>query len=200
MHRGTLCVGIVCAVAASASIAEATPQFARTYRVDCSYCHTAPPRLNERGLRFVARAQPEHRWQRAAAQSLGSIRGPLLAGAADIWRRTIRDRRPVPNVGASRCVPPPLALGAARLQFQRAGASRRRSALDEPACLFRVRAPAGRARSMRPLGGKRRQTGGSPRRRCRSQVSSPSRSPMLPASNSRDGPRVCFSRRFDDPV
>jgi hypothetical protein len=54
MHRGTLCVGIVCAVAASASIAEATPQFARTYRVDCSYCHTAPPRLNERGLRFVA--------------------------------------------------------------------------------------------------------------------------------------------------
>jgi hypothetical protein len=54
MHRGTLCVGIVCAVAASASIAEATPQFARTYRVDCSYCHTAPHRLNERGLRFVA--------------------------------------------------------------------------------------------------------------------------------------------------
>jgi hypothetical protein len=34
--------------------AEATPQFARTYRVDCSYCHSAPPRLNERGLRFLA--------------------------------------------------------------------------------------------------------------------------------------------------
>jgi hypothetical protein len=33
---------------------EATPQFARTYKVDCSYCHSAPPRLNERGLRFVA--------------------------------------------------------------------------------------------------------------------------------------------------
>ena len=32
----------------------ATPQFARTYRVDCSYCHSAPPRLNERGLRFLA--------------------------------------------------------------------------------------------------------------------------------------------------
>src|SRR5688500_15319387 len=32
----------------------ATAQFARTYRVDCSYCHSAPPRLNERGLRFVA--------------------------------------------------------------------------------------------------------------------------------------------------
>jgi hypothetical protein len=36
------------------SVSGATPQFARTYRVDCSYCHSAPPRLNERGLRFVA--------------------------------------------------------------------------------------------------------------------------------------------------
>ena len=36
------------------SPAAATPQFARTYRVDCSYCHSAPPRLNERGLRFLA--------------------------------------------------------------------------------------------------------------------------------------------------
>src|SRR5687768_15161055 len=33
---------------------EATPQLARTYRVDCSYCHSSPPRLNERGLRFLA--------------------------------------------------------------------------------------------------------------------------------------------------
>ena len=33
---------------------NATPQFARKYRVDCSSCHSAPPRLNERGLRFVA--------------------------------------------------------------------------------------------------------------------------------------------------
>jgi hypothetical protein len=33
---------------------EATPQFARTYRVDCSHCHSGPPRLNERGLRFLA--------------------------------------------------------------------------------------------------------------------------------------------------
>jgi hypothetical protein len=32
----------------------ATPQFARTYRMDCSYCHSSPPRLNERGLRFLA--------------------------------------------------------------------------------------------------------------------------------------------------
>jgi hypothetical protein len=33
---------------------EATPQFARKHRVDCSYCHSAPPRLNERGLAFLA--------------------------------------------------------------------------------------------------------------------------------------------------
>lgn len=36
------------------ALSDATPQFARTHRVDCSYCHSAPPRLNERGLRFVA--------------------------------------------------------------------------------------------------------------------------------------------------
>jgi hypothetical protein len=36
------------------AVLEATPQFARTYRVDCTHCHSAPPRLNERGLRFLA--------------------------------------------------------------------------------------------------------------------------------------------------
>src|SRR5688500_16652961 len=36
------------------SPSAATPQFARTYRVDCSHCHSAPPRLNERGLRFLS--------------------------------------------------------------------------------------------------------------------------------------------------
>lgn len=41
-------------VLTSASLSGATPQFARTYRVDCSYCHSAPPRLNERGQRFLA--------------------------------------------------------------------------------------------------------------------------------------------------
>lgn len=33
--------------------ASATPQFARQFRVDCSHCHVAPPRLNERGLTFL---------------------------------------------------------------------------------------------------------------------------------------------------
>ncbi|HUE88192.1 MAG TPA: hypothetical protein VMO26_19125 [Vicinamibacterales bacterium] len=31
----------------------ATPQLARQYRVDCSHCHVAPPRLNARGLAFL---------------------------------------------------------------------------------------------------------------------------------------------------
>jgi hypothetical protein len=44
----------VVAVASAVSIAEATPQFARRYRVDCSHCHSAPPRLNEQGFRFLA--------------------------------------------------------------------------------------------------------------------------------------------------
>jgi hypothetical protein len=44
---------IVCLGALIPAPSEATPQFARTYRVDCSYCHSSPPRLNERGLRFL---------------------------------------------------------------------------------------------------------------------------------------------------
>lgn len=39
---------------AGQAVVEATPQFARAYRVDCSYCHSLPPRLNERGLNFLA--------------------------------------------------------------------------------------------------------------------------------------------------
>lgn len=33
----------------------ASPQFARQYRVDCSFCHVAPPRLNQQGENFLAR-------------------------------------------------------------------------------------------------------------------------------------------------
>jgi hypothetical protein len=47
-------ISTLIAVAGAVSIAEATPQFARRYRVDCSHCHSAPPRLNERGFRFLA--------------------------------------------------------------------------------------------------------------------------------------------------
>jgi len=46
-----LFLGVLCAFPV---LAEATPQFARTYQVDCSHCHSVPPRLNERGLRFVS--------------------------------------------------------------------------------------------------------------------------------------------------
>jgi hypothetical protein len=49
--QAVLCVCLLTCIPASS---EATPQFARTYRVDCSFCHSAPPRLNVRGLRFVA--------------------------------------------------------------------------------------------------------------------------------------------------
>jgi hypothetical protein len=51
----TLLAGVtMCIRLAVPPMAEATPQFARTYRVDCSHCHSAPPRLNERGLNFLA--------------------------------------------------------------------------------------------------------------------------------------------------
>jgi hypothetical protein len=35
-------------------VSEATPQFARANLVDCSHCHSAPPRLNATGVRFAA--------------------------------------------------------------------------------------------------------------------------------------------------
>lgn len=40
-------------VLASSSV-SATPQFARLYTTDCTHCHSLPPRLNERGLAFLA--------------------------------------------------------------------------------------------------------------------------------------------------
>lgn len=40
---------------ASSSSLEATTQFARKYRKDCSFCHLAPPVLNARGEAFLAR-------------------------------------------------------------------------------------------------------------------------------------------------
>ena len=45
---------VLASMAASPGLVEATPQFARIYRVDCAFCHSAPPRLNARGIRFVA--------------------------------------------------------------------------------------------------------------------------------------------------
>ena len=41
-------------ILAAPALVHGTPQFARTYRVDCSYCHSLPPRLNARGLNFLA--------------------------------------------------------------------------------------------------------------------------------------------------
>jgi hypothetical protein len=45
---------VFCALFLPSAEAVATPQFARTYRVDCAHCHSSPPRLNEQGLRFIA--------------------------------------------------------------------------------------------------------------------------------------------------
>jgi hypothetical protein len=44
---------VVALVLVSVPTADATPQFARQFRVDCSHCHSAPPRLNNQGLRFL---------------------------------------------------------------------------------------------------------------------------------------------------
>lgn len=54
LHQFTALLVALGSSAMLSSAAEATPQFARTYRVDCSFCHSAPPRLNEQGLEFFA--------------------------------------------------------------------------------------------------------------------------------------------------
>jgi hypothetical protein len=54
IYRLTACLAFFTAFTAIPTVSEATPQFARVHRVDCSYCHSAPPRLNATGLRFVA--------------------------------------------------------------------------------------------------------------------------------------------------
>ncbi len=41
-------------VGLASAVPTATPQFARQYQRECTYCHSAPPRLNARGLEFVA--------------------------------------------------------------------------------------------------------------------------------------------------
>ena len=48
-------MAVLLLVAASGSSVEATPQFARKYKRDCSYCHLAPPILNPNGEAFLAR-------------------------------------------------------------------------------------------------------------------------------------------------
>jgi hypothetical protein len=47
-------LGLLWLITLAPATSDATPQFARTYRVDCSACHSAPPRLNARGLQFLA--------------------------------------------------------------------------------------------------------------------------------------------------
>lgn len=52
-----LCMGIPLGAALAVVFPPAvgaTPEFARRYQVDCTACHSSPPRLNEGGLRFLA--------------------------------------------------------------------------------------------------------------------------------------------------
>jgi hypothetical protein len=67
-----------------ATPAGATPQFARRYQVDCAQCHSAPPRLNQRGLEFLARG---YRWPGSLDQR--GTRTPPLA----VWSTIDLDRR-----------------------------------------------------------------------------------------------------------
>jgi hypothetical protein len=55
-------------VLGSLDAAWASPQFARQYRVDCSFCHVAPPRLNQQGENFLARGYQLDPAARIAAQ------------------------------------------------------------------------------------------------------------------------------------
>jgi len=56
-RRGTRPAAIVVAVVCTVwpSLANATPQFARTYGLNCTACHTLPPMLNARGQDFLQR-------------------------------------------------------------------------------------------------------------------------------------------------
>lgn len=47
-------MGLFLSILFAPAASSATPQFAREYKVDCSHCHSLPPRLNERGLIFLA--------------------------------------------------------------------------------------------------------------------------------------------------
>jgi|SRR5688572_9721812 len=80
------CLGLsAILISLTPSVSEATPQFARTYQVDCSSCHSAPPRLNERGLAFLAAGYLfEPKMQRSATLPLA------VWNTADIeWRSSL---------------------------------------------------------------------------------------------------------------
>jgi hypothetical protein len=80
-RRGLLFCSIVAVIP---SLLEATPQFARAYRVDCSYCHSLPPRLNTQGLSFLAAGY------RLAENNARSATVPLaIWNTADLeWRHS----------------------------------------------------------------------------------------------------------------
>lgn len=52
--RNTAFLGALSSLFLFPASLSGTPQFARAYNVDCSHCHSLPPRLHERGLAFIA--------------------------------------------------------------------------------------------------------------------------------------------------
>jgi hypothetical protein len=78
----------VAALLCWASTAEATPQFAREHRVDCAHCHSAPPRLNQRGEDFVAAG---YRLPLESSQSRATV--PLA-----VWNTFDVEHRPAANL------------------------------------------------------------------------------------------------------
>ena len=85
-------VGI--AALAFAADAHATPQFARMYRVDCSHCHSLPPRLNERGLAFVAAG---YRFADGTADRRGTVPLAIWNTVDAEWRHSADLSRVFPS-------------------------------------------------------------------------------------------------------
>lgn len=71
--------------------AEATPQFARKYRVDCLICHLTPPILNARGEAFLANG---YRFLEPVAPMASHATVPLA-----IWNTMDYERRTTTNRG-----------------------------------------------------------------------------------------------------
>jgi mono/diheme cytochrome c family protein len=48
-----MALAVALAIVATAEVADAVPAFARQYDLQCSVCHTRPPRLNRFGEQFT---------------------------------------------------------------------------------------------------------------------------------------------------
>lgn len=81
---GRLFWGCVVAFCVVPTLSWATPQKARQYRVDCSHCHVAPPRLNARGLALLSAG---YRPDEVELPSSGSTLPLAIWNTFDVERR-----------------------------------------------------------------------------------------------------------------